>query len=423
MAQTQSPAFRFKEGDMIDYTPGSDVYAGDVIVIGSVPFVAVQDIASGVLGALACSGVFKVPKATGALSAGDAIYWHTTGSPVTGTASTGAADGTASGGYLMGLAVLAAASGDDYVYVLLTAAKRTTTIAGSITADDITGSDSSLAIDGIAAAQGGAIAIAGGTSSTGSNAGGAVSVTGGTGGAAGVGGAVSMIGGVPASGNAAGGAGTFSGGAGSGTGAGGAVVTKGGASGTGATGNGGAWTAGGGAALSTNGTGGAVSLTGGVATGTGVGGAITITSGASGGASGTAGALAIDCGSAAGGTGGAITIGGTNAASITLGKMPRIPTATVAAAGTVQGDAAAIVEGFTLVTGSTDAGVKLPSAVAGMQVIIKNNVAGNMKVWPNTSDAINAIAANSAYTMATVTSALFVAYDATTWYTIPLVAS
>ena len=190
-----------------------------------------------------------------------------------------------------------------------------------------------------------------------------------------------------------------------------------------ATGNGGAWTAGGGAALSTAGNGGAASLTGGVATTTGTGGAVTITSGASAGASGTAGAVAIDCGSAAGGTAGAITIGGSNAGSITLGKMPRIPTATVAAAGTIQGDAAAIVEGFTLVTGSTNAGVKLPSAVAGMQVIIKNNVGGNMKVWPSSSDAINAIAADSAFTMATLTSCLFVAYDATTWYTIPLVAS
>jgi predicted RecA/RadA family phage recombinase len=217
MAQTQSPAYRYAQGDMIDYTPASAVYAGDVVVIGSIPFIAVTDIAANTLGSLAVSGVFRVPKETGALSAGDAIYWHTTGNPDNGTAGTGAANGTASGGYLMGLAVLDAASGDDFVHVLLTASKRTTTIAGSVTADDITGSDSSLAIGGIAAAQGGAIAIAGGASSTSSNAGGAVSVTGGAGGAAGVGGAVSVVGGVPASGNAAGGAGTFSGGAGGGT--------------------------------------------------------------------------------------------------------------------------------------------------------------------------------------------------------------
>lgn len=112
-----------------------------------------------------------------------------------------------------------------------------------------------------------------------------------------------------------------------------------------------------------------------------------------------------------------------NGTASAFSVMPTIPTATVAAAGTVQGDAAAITTGFTLVTGSTNAGVKLPAAAAGLVVIIKNNVAGNMKVWPNTSDAINAIAADSAYTMATVTSAMFVAYDAVTWYSIPLVAS
>lgn len=191
---------------------------------------------------------------------------------------------------------------------------------GDITLDSLVGGDSSLGISGESAAQGGAIAITGGTSSTGGNAGGALTMAGGTGGAAGAGGAVSLVGGVPASGNAAGGAGTFSGGAGSGTGAGGAVTTKGGASGTGATGNGGAWSGGGGAALSTNGTGGAATLTGGVGTGTGVGGAVTITGGSSGGASGTGGAVAIDAGAAAGGTAGAITIGATNATSTKIGN-------------------------------------------------------------------------------------------------------
>lgn len=412
-----------QDGENIDYTPVSAVSVGDVVVLGTIPLIAPRDIAAAALGALATEGVFDVVKDTSTFSAGDAVYWNATGSPVGGVVSTGAATSTASGANLMGVVVIAALTADTTVRVKLTAAKRTTAIAGSVTADDITGSDATLTISGLAAAQGGSVPIAGGASSTGSNAGGAVSLTGGTGGAAGAGGAASVVGGIPVSGNAAGGTGTFSGGAGSGTGAGGAVTSKGGASGSGATGNGGAYTAGGGAALSTAGTGGAASLTGGVATGTGVGGAVTITSGASGGASGTAGALAIDTGSAAGGTGAGITIGGTNATSITLGKMPRIPTATVAAAGTIQSDAAAIVEGFTLVTGSTNAGVKLPSAVAGMQVIVKNNVGGNMKVWPNTSDAINAITADAAFTMATLTSCTFTAYDATTWYTTPLVAS
>lgn len=125
---------------------------------------------------------------------------------------------------------------------------------------------------------------------------------------------------------------------------------------------------------------------------------------------------------AASGSGSVIKVLFANGASLgsqTLG----VASATVAAAGTVQGDAAAITTGFTLVTGSTNAGVQLPAAAAGIICIIKNNVGGNMKVWPATGDAINAIAANSALTMATLTSAVFVAYDATTWYTVPLLPS
>jgi predicted RecA/RadA family phage recombinase len=357
---SQVPAVRWSEGDMIDHTPGSAVAAGDVVVLGSIPLVAPLDIAAGVLGALATRGVFKVPKATGAFAAGDAVYWAAAGNPNTGTAGTGAATSTASGNNLMGLAVLDAASGDDFVYVLLTAAKRTTTLGGSVTADDITGSDASLGVTGLAAAQGGAVALAGGTSSTSGNAGGAVSLTGGTPGATGVGGAASVTGGIGGS---------------------------------------------------TSGTGGAVTIAGGAGTaGNANGGALTLRGGAKNGS----------------GTDGAIAIGDANTASVTFGKMPRIPTGTVAAAGSVQGDAAALAEGFNLVTAADDTkGVLLPSAVAGMVVIVKSSVSNKiLKVWPATGDAINAIAANSAMSLASgPTVAMFVAYDATTWYSLPLLPS
>jgi hypothetical protein len=103
-----------------------------------------------------------------------------------------------------------------------------------------------------------------------------------------------------------------------------------------------------------------------------------------------------------------------------------IKSATVAATGSTQGDAAQLAGGFTLVT-AADAtkGVKLPAAVAGRVIIIKNADAANavLKVYPATDDAINAIAANSAYSMAAKTSMMLVAYDSTTWYTLPLLAS
>ena len=66
------------DGHSIDYTPGSDISAGDVIVQGELVGVAKLDIAADTFGALAVAGVFDFPKATGggtAIPAGKAVYW------------------------------------------------------------------------------------------------------------------------------------------------------------------------------------------------------------------------------------------------------------------------------------------------------------------------------------------------------------
>lgn len=119
----QVPATRHSDPGMaIDYTPGSAVAAGDVIVLGSVVAVAERDIAANALGALAVAGVFKVPKITGVLAVGVPVYWDPTGNPVSGDAGTGAATGTAGALKLMGYAAIAAANGDAFVYVLLSRA-------------------------------------------------------------------------------------------------------------------------------------------------------------------------------------------------------------------------------------------------------------------------------------------------------------
>lgn len=439
-------ATKYAEGLMIDHTPATAVTGGDVVEVGSIPMVALKDIAANELGALAVEGVYDVVKAEEAFTAGDAVYWDNNGSPYGGVALSGAATGTAGGNNLMGWAIEDAASAYATVRVKLTASKRTTTIAGSVTADDITGSDATLTVTGKAGAAGsaggtvpitagaghtngagGAAGITGGAGA-GTGAGGAVNLTGGASGAGatGNGGAFAVVGGAASSTNGAGGAGTVTGGAGAGTGAGGAIGVAGGASGAGATGNGGAGSLVGGAALSTNGNGGAAAVTGGVATGTGTGGAVAITSGASAGATGTAGAVAIDCGAATGGTAGAITIGGTNAGSITMGKMPVVPSATVAADGSAQGDAAAIATGITWVTAADGTkGVKLPAAAAGLLCIVKNDDAANaiLKVYPNSSDTINALGANNSISMAAKTACVFACYDATAWFTVPLLPS
>ncbi len=109
-------------------------------------------------------------------------------------------------------------------------------------------------------------------------------------------------------------------------------------------------------------------------------------------------------------------------------SLPVFTPEVVAAAGSTQTDATSIgaTTGFAHCTGAdATKGVKLPAATAGKVVYIKNSDAANavLKVWPATGDAINAIAANSSLSMAAKTSAVFVAVDATTWYTIPLVPS
>lgn len=117
---------------------------------------------------------------------------------------------------------------------------------------------------------------------------------------------------------------------------------------------------------------------------------------------------------------GAATVNGAK----TFGTMPVIPSATVAAAGSLQADATAMTTGFTLVSGAdATKGVKLPTAAAGLVCIVKNNAAAALKVYPFSGDAINAIAADSAISLGNNTSAVFVAYDATTWYTVPLLPS
>ena len=166
---------------------------------------------------------------------------------------------------------------------------RNVSMTGIMTAAAIASADASLGIDGKAGAGGGA--------------GGAVATAGGVGHTNGAGGAVSETGG-----------------AGAGTGAGGDATLSGGMSGAGATGNGGAASTLGGNANSTDGTGGAATLRGGEGTGTGTGGLATIAGGASAGATGVAGSVAIDAGAATGGTGGTVTIGGTNATAVSVGR-------------------------------------------------------------------------------------------------------
>ena len=100
-----------------------------------------------------------------------------------------------------------------------------------------------------------------------------------------------------------------------------------------------------------------------------------------------------------------------------------------AAAGSTRADATAMTASFNWVT-AADAtkGVALPTGVAGLVVIVKNDDTANavLKVYSandGNSAAINAVASGTAYSMAAKTACMFVAYSATQWFSVPLVAS
>ena len=99
------------DGKAIDYTPGSDVAAGAVVVQGELVGVARTPIAASALGSLAVVGVFDFPKATGggtAITAGANCYWDATNSRATTTAT---------GNKLIGKCVKAAADADALVRI------------------------------------------------------------------------------------------------------------------------------------------------------------------------------------------------------------------------------------------------------------------------------------------------------------------
>lgn len=108
-----------QRGDAIDYTPVAAVAVGDVVALGTAAVgVATNAIPAGVLGALAVSGVFALPKATGASSAmalGSVAYWD--GSEATNDADDGGSPATAYA--RAGIVVAAAGDNDAEVMVRL----------------------------------------------------------------------------------------------------------------------------------------------------------------------------------------------------------------------------------------------------------------------------------------------------------------
>ena len=98
---------------------------------------------------------------------------------------------------------------------------------------------------------------------------------------------------------------------------------------------------------------------------------------------------------------------------------PSLPlgVATVAAAGSAQGDAATLTGRVNIVTGADGTkGVILPAAVAGLQVDVYTSVATNgLKIYPASGDDINDGTQDASITIEGKTLARFIAVDDTTW--------
>jgi sugar lactone lactonase YvrE len=120
---------------------------------------------------------------------------------------------------------------------------------------------------------------------------------------------------------------------------------------------------------------------------------------------------AINIGSAVSGATSTTTLNGLVVNSIS---------AAVSAAGTTQGTATGLVSNINNVTVVTAAaaGVRLPTAVAGMRILIRNSDSLDiLSIYPATGGTINALSANAAFTIIAGATIELVATTATQWYT------
>ncbi len=113
------------KGEYMPHTVSTAVAAGDVHVVGNIVGVVLRDVTAdditlGRKALLQIEGVVDVPKVTGAINQGALVYWDEDGSPVSGSATTGAAVTYSSGNELMGICFEAAGSSDETVKVKLT---------------------------------------------------------------------------------------------------------------------------------------------------------------------------------------------------------------------------------------------------------------------------------------------------------------
>ena len=101
------------------------------------------------------------------------------------------------------------------------------------------------------------------------------------------------------------------------------------------------------------------------------------------------------------------------------GYFVRSVNASVSAAGTTQGTGTILTTEFNRVsTVASGAGVVLPTAVAGIAIVIVNTSANTLLVYPASGAAINSLATNVGYSQTTLATLQYIAISSTQWYTV-----
>jgi hypothetical protein len=113
-------------------------------------------------------------------------------------------------------------------------------------------------------------------------------------------------------------------------------------------------------------------------------------------------------------------VSGATSSTTLNGLVVNSISAAVSAAGSTQGTATALVSNInnvTVVAAAAD-GVRLPTAVAGMRILVRNTDAlDTLKIYPATGGQINALGSNAAYSLIAGLTIELMATTATQWYT------
>ena len=105
-----------QEGKVLDYVAPADIKSGDVVVIGQLVGVALDDIASGETGPVQVEGVWELPKLdTAVIAQGESVNWDVSASVFDANSAAPAAGDITDGC----VAAKDAANGDTTVWVKL----------------------------------------------------------------------------------------------------------------------------------------------------------------------------------------------------------------------------------------------------------------------------------------------------------------